>query len=256
MGFSISNERKTNIIIGILIFQILILLFLLLGTLFIATFVLINPSLFLEKFSLFIDNASDIYDPAIWLFPFMFYISYALTIIVILIVNIFVLLAKKNNSISEKIRKKKFVSRIIKRIEWQDNISGWRKSVRLVLLFLMSFLTAVILILGFVEIGLFFSPMNTFYFTFFLSLLLSWLAIGIKQENIKTCYWLIIGLSINLILHISAVIIADDLQLLPLSLSYQILVLFVLIIRLIKSTRRDSGKGETTHLHNNKNVQD
>lgn len=242
MNFSIFEKRKTEIFVGALIFQILIFLFFLSGTLFIAAFALINPSLFIEKFSFFIDSPEDIYDPAIRLFPFMFYISYALTIIVILIVNLFVLLVKGNNTISETIRKKKFVSRIIERMEWQDNISGWRKSFRLVLLFLMSFLTIIILALGFVEIGLLFSPMNTFYFTLFLSLLLVWLALGIKIENIKTCYLFISGLSINLILHISAVVIAEDEQLLPFSLSYQIFALFVLIIRLIKSNHRNAPR--------------
>lgn len=244
MNFSISKERKANIIIGVLVFQVLIFLFLLIGTLFIATLVLIDPSLFLEKFSLFIDNASDIYDPAIWLFPFMFYISYTLTIISILITNIFVLLVKKHTTISETIRKKKFVSRIIERIAWQDNISGWRKSIRLVLVFLMSFLTVIILALGFVEIGLLFSPMNAFYLTIYLSLLLGWLVLGIKEENIKTCYLFIIGLSINLILHISAVIIAGDELLLPFSLSHQIIVLSILIAKLIKSNIVINGKGE------------
>jgi hypothetical protein len=172
----------------------------------------------------------------------MFYISYALTIIVILIINIFVLLNKKGNTISEKIRKRKFVSRIFERIEWQDNISGWKKSIRLALLLSMSFLTIIILALGFVEIGLLFSPMNTFYFTLFLSLLLVWFALGIKKENIKTCYLFISVLSINLILHISAVVIAEDEQLLPFSLSYQIFALFVLIIRLIKSNHRNAPR--------------
>ena len=255
MNFSVSKERKASISIGALIFQILFFLFLLFGTLFIAAFVLINPSLFLEKFSFFIDNTSDIYDPAIRLFPFMFYISYALTIIVILVVNIFVLLDKKNSTISEKVRKKKFVSRIVKRIEWQDNITGWRKSIRLALLFSMSILTIIILAMGFVEIGLLFSPMNTFYFTFYLSLLLVWLALGIKEENIKTCYVYIIGLSINLILHVSAVIIAGDEQLLPFSLSYQIIALCVLIVKLIRSNIRINGKGEIT-LRSRKKIQE
>ena len=253
MNFSFFKKRITSIFVGILIFQILIFLFLLFGTLFIAAFVLINPSLFLEKFSFFIDNfsffidnTSDIYDPAIRLFPFMFYISYALTIVVILVVNIFVLLAKKNSKMSEKIRKKKIVGRIIERMKWQDNITGWRKSIRLVLLFSMSTLTVIILAMGFVEIGLLFSPMNTFYFTFYLSLLLVWLALGIKEENIKTCYVFIIGLSINLILHVSAVIIAGDKQLLPISLSYQIIALCILIVKLIRSNIRINGKGEIT----------
>ncbi len=175
----------------------------------------------------------------------MFYLSYALTIIAILIGNIFVLLAKKNTVTSETIRNRKFVGRIIQRIEWQDNISGWRKSIRLVLLFAMIFLTTIILALGFVEIGMLFSPMNTFYFTLFLSLLLIWLALGIKQENLKTCYLFIIALSINLILHISAVLIAGDGPLLPFSLSYQIFALCVLIVKLIKSSHRTNGKGET-----------
>jgi len=246
MNFSISKERKESISVGALIFQILFFLFLLFGTLFVAAFVLINPSLFLEKFSLFIDDPSTIYDPAIWLFPFMFYISYALTIISILIINIFVLFVKKNNTMSETIRKKKFVGRIIERIEWQDKISGWRKSIRLVLLFAMSFLTIIILALGFVEIGLLFSPMNTFYFTLYLSLLIVWLALGLKEENIKNCYLFIICLSINLMLHVSAVIIAGDELLLPLSLSYQIFALCVLIVRLIKSNLRKNGKREMT----------
>ena len=246
MDFSFIKKRKTSIFVGTLIFQTLIFLFLLFGTLFIAAFVLINPNLFLDKFSYLLENSSDIYDPAIWLFPFMFYLSYALTIIAILIVNIFVLLVKKDTAISEKIRQKKFVSRMVDRIEWQDNISGWRKSVRLVLLLVMSFLTIVILALGFVNIGMYFSPMNTFYFTLFLSLLLTWLVLGIKQENIKTCYLFIIGLTINLILHISAVIIAGDEQLLPFSLSYQILALCVLIVKLIGSNIRNKGKGEIT----------
>ena len=242
MNFSIFKKRKTEIFVGALIFQILIFLFLLSGTLFIAAFALINPSLFIEKFSFFIDSPADIYDPAIRLFPFMFYISYVLTIIVILIVNIFVLLDKKDNAISEKIRKRKFVNLIIERIEWQDNISGWKKSIRLVLLLSMSFLTIIILALGFVEIGLLFSPMNTFYFTLFLNLLLVWFALGIKKENIKTCYLFISGLSINLILHISAVVIAEDEQLFPFSLSYQIFALFVLIIRLIKANHRNAPR--------------
>lgn len=255
MNFSAFKKRKTSIFVGVLIFQILFFLFLLFGTLFIATFVLINPSLFLEKFSFFIDNSSDIYDPAIWLFPFMFYISYALTIIVILVVNIFVLLAKKNSTMSEKIRKRKFVNRIVERMEWQDNITGWRKSIRLVLLFSMSIFTVIILAMGFVEIGLLFSPMNTFYFTFYLSLLLVWLVLGIKEENIKTCYVFIIGLSINLILHVSAVIIAGDEQLLPISLSYQIIALCVLIVKLIRSNIRINGEGEIT-LRSRKKIQE
>lgn len=239
MNFSFFKKRKTSIFVGTLIFQILIFLFLAFGTIFIAAFVLINPNLFLEQFSSFFENSSDISDPAIWLFPLMFYLSYTLTIITILIVNIFVLLAKKDTAISEKIRKRKFVSQIVKRIEWQDNISGWRKSIRLGLIFVMSFLTIIILALGFVDIGMYFSPMNTFYFTLFLSLLLIWLTLGIKQENIKTCYWFIVGLSINLILHISAVMMAGDEPLLPFSLSYQIITLCVLIAKLIKSGHRN-----------------
>ncbi|GAH19472.1 unnamed protein product, partial [marine sediment metagenome] len=131
------------------------------------------------------EDPQDIELPAIWLFPYMVYISYGFSIIFILTSIYLVIKKKKNSEFREKIRTRNIFVKTAEKIEWIETLSTIRKWARIVLSICITGISLIFLSVALVVPALMFSPLHSFYFTMLLSLLLVWVALGLKEDGRK-----------------------------------------------------------------------
>ena len=172
-------------------------------------------------------------DPPIYHFPFMVYIEYGLAKILLLFLISGVLLKKKGMTFKAKFGKSKVITSLINKIEWEDKPSVWRRVLRRISIILFLFATLGFGLLLFVIPVYWFSPMNLLYLPFVFCMILLWTCMGVKKENISIVLDSFLLLVVLMWLDIVAIIIAQDQRALPMAISYQIVTLFLIALRLI-----------------------
>ena len=172
-------------------------------------------------------------DPPIYHFPFMVYIEYGLAKILLLFLISGVLLKQKGTTFKTRIGRSKVITSLIDKIEWEDKPSLWRRILRRISIIAFLFATLGFGLLIFVIPEYWVSPMNLLYLPFVFSMSLLWTCMGVKKENISIVLYSFLLLSLLMCLDIAAIIIAQDQLVLPLAISYQIVTLFLIALRLI-----------------------
>jgi hypothetical protein len=172
-------------------------------------------------------------DPPIYHFPFMVYLEYGLAKILLMFLISGVLLKKKGTTFKVKFGRSKVITSLIDKIEWEDKPSLWRRVLRRVSIIAFFFATLGFGLLLFVIPEYWFSPMNLLYLPFVFSMILLWMCMGVKKENISIVLDSFLLLLVLMWLDILAIIIAQDQLVLPFAISYQIVTLFLIALRLI-----------------------
>jgi len=172
-------------------------------------------------------------DPPIYHFPFMVYLEYGIAKILLMFLISGVLLKKKGTTFKAKFGKGKVITSLIDKIEWEDKPSLWRRVLRRVSIIAFLFATLGFGLLLFVIPEYWFSPMNLLYLPFVFSMILLWMCMGVKKENISIVLDSFLLLVVLMWLDILAIIIAQDQLVLPLAISYQVVTLFLIALRLI-----------------------
>ena len=172
-------------------------------------------------------------DPPIYHFPFMVYIEYGLAKILLLFLISGVLLKKKGMTFKAKIGRNKIINSLIDKIEWEDKPPIWRRVLRGISIIAFLFATLGFGLLFFVIPVYWFSPMNLLYLPFVFCMILLYTCMGVKKENISIVLDSFLLLMVLMWLDILAIIIAQDQLVLPLAISYQIITLFLIALRLI-----------------------
>lgn len=172
-------------------------------------------------------------DPPIYHFPFMVYLEYGLAKILLMFLISGVLLKKKGTTFKVKFGRSKVITSLIDKIEWEDKPSLWRRVLRRVSIIAFFFATLGFGLLLFVIPEYWFSPMNLLYLPFVFSMILLWTCMGVKKENISIVLDSFLLLLVLMWLDILAIIIAQDQLVLPFAITYQIVTLFLIALRLI-----------------------
>ncbi|MHA1194348.1 MAG: hypothetical protein ACTSP9_19035 [Promethearchaeota archaeon] len=172
-------------------------------------------------------------DPPIYHFPFMVYIEYGLAKILLLFLISGVLLKKKGMTFKAKIGRNKIITSLIDKIEWEDKPSLWRRVLMSISIIAFLFATLGFGLLFLVIPVYWFSPMNLLYLPFVFCMILLWTCMGVKKENIRIVLYSFLLLGLLMCLDIAALIIAQDQLVLPLAISYQVVTLFLIALRLI-----------------------
>lgn len=120
--------------------------------------------------------------------------------------------------------------KIAEKIEWNKQLHPIRKWIRIVISSLIILTSLLYLSLSIAVPEFTFSPMILFYFTFLLSFLLIWVALGLKEENIKVCFWLFILFVINIGLHVGAACVDLNVKFLIVSLPHQLIAMIVIVL--------------------------
>jgi hypothetical protein len=172
-------------------------------------------------------------DPPIYHFPFMVYLEYGLAKILLLFLISGVLLKKKGTTFKAKFGKSKVITFLIDKIEWEDKPSIWRRVLRRLSIIAFLFATLGYGLLLFFAPLYWFSPMNLLYLPFVFSMILLWTCMGVKKENISIVLDSFLLLVVFMWLDILAIIIAQDQLVLPLAITYQVVTLFLIALRLV-----------------------
>ncbi len=172
-------------------------------------------------------------DPPIYHFPFMVYLEYGIAKILLMFLISGVLLKKKGTTFKVKFGRSKVITSLIDKIEWEDKPSLWRRVLRRVSIIAFFFATLGFGLLLFVIPVYWFSPMNLIYLPFVFSMSLLWTCMGVKKENISIVLYSFLLLVVLMWLDILAIIIAQDQLVLPFAITYQIVTLFLIALRLI-----------------------
>jgi hypothetical protein len=172
-------------------------------------------------------------DPPIYHFPFMVYLEYGLAKILLLFLISGVLLKKKGMAFKAKIGRSRIITSLINKIEWEDKTPLWRRILRRISIIAFLFATFGYGLMVFAALWNWFSPMNLLYLPFVFSMLLLWTCMGIKKENISMVLYSFLLLGILMLLDILAIIIAQDQLVLPLAITYQVVTLCLIVLRLI-----------------------
>ncbi|MHA1104876.1 MAG: hypothetical protein ACTSPN_04045 [Promethearchaeota archaeon] len=172
-------------------------------------------------------------DPPIYHYPFMIYLEYGLCKIFLLFLISGVLLKQNGTTFKAKIGRSKFITSLIDKIEWEDKPAIWRKHMRRISIIAFLFATLGFGLLFFVIPVYWFSPMNALYLPFVFCMLLLWMCMGVPKQNISIVLFSFFLLGILMGLEILAIVIAQDQLVLPLVISYQVVTLFLIALRLI-----------------------
>jgi len=172
-------------------------------------------------------------DPPIYHFPFMVYLEYGLAKILLLFLISGVLLKKKGMTFKAKIGRSRFIISLIDKIEWEEKPPIWRRVLRRISVIAFLFATLGYGLMIFAAPWNWFSPMNLLYLPFVFSTILLWMCMGVKKENIRIVLDSFLLLLVLMWLDILAIIIAQDQLVLPLAITYQIVTLFLIALRLI-----------------------
>ena len=172
-------------------------------------------------------------DPPIYHFPFMVYLEYGLAKILLMFLISGVLLKKKGTAFKVKFGRSKVITSLIDKIEWEDKPSIWRRVLRRLSIIAFLFATLGYGLLLFFAPLYWFSPMILLYLPFVFSMILLWTCMGVKKENISIVLDSFLLLVVFMWLDILAIIIAQDQLVLPLAITYQVVTLFLIALRLI-----------------------
>ena len=172
-------------------------------------------------------------DPPIYHFPFMVYLEYGLAKILLMFLISGVLLKKKGTTFKAKIGRSIIISSLIDKIEWEDKPPSWRRVIRRLSIIAFLFATLGFGLLLFIAPLYWFSPMVMLYLPFVFCMLLLWMCMGVKKENIGIVFDSFLLLMLLMWLEILAIYIAQDQLVLPLAISYQLVTLFLIALRLI-----------------------
>ena len=172
-------------------------------------------------------------DPPIYHFTFMVYLEYGLAKILLLFLISGVLLKKKGTTFKAKIGRSRVIASLIDKIEWEDKPPIWRRVLRRISIIAFFFTTVGYGLMIFAAPWNWFSPMNLLYLPFVFSMILLWTCMGVKKENISIVLDSFLLLGLLMWLDILAIIIAQDQLVLPLSITYQVVTLFLIALRLI-----------------------
>ena len=172
-------------------------------------------------------------DPPIYHFPFMVYIEYGLAKILLLFLISGALLKKKGTTFKAKLGKSKVITSLIDKIEWEDKPPVWRRVLRRLSIIAFLFATLGFGLLIFIAPLYWFSPMIMLYLPFVFSMILLWMCMGVKKENISIVLDSFLLLVVLMWLDIVAIIIAQNQRVLPLAITYQVVTLFLIALRLI-----------------------
>jgi len=172
-------------------------------------------------------------DPPIYHFPFMVYLEYGIAKILLMFLISGVLLKKKGTAFKVKFGRSKVITSLIDKIEWEDKPSIWRRVLRRLSIIAFLFATLGYGLLLFFAPLYWFSPMILLYLPFVFSMILLWTCMGVKKENISIVLDSFLLLVVFMWLDILAIIIAQDQLVLPLAITYQVVTLFLIALRLI-----------------------
>jgi hypothetical protein len=172
-------------------------------------------------------------DPPIYHFPFMVYLPISLTFNFLLFVVAGILLRKNEGLFKEKSDNWGILTTLFHKIEWEENLTGWRKMLKW-----LSMIALIIGIGGFFFIGIFaptymFSPLNMLFLPLVFGVLSIWISTGVKKENISVAIILLVLIGGFIGLSAGALIIGQDILVIPFAISYQIIAFALVAIRLI-----------------------
>ena len=172
-------------------------------------------------------------DPPIYHFPFMVYLEYGIAKILLMFLISGVLLKKKGTTFKVKFGRSKVITSLIDKIEWEDKPSLWRRVLRRISIIAYLFATLGFGLLLFIAPLYWFSPIILLYLPFVFCMILLWMCMGVKKENISIVLDSFLLLLVLMWLDILAIIIAQDQLVLPFAITYQIVTLFLIALRLI-----------------------
>jgi len=172
-------------------------------------------------------------NPPIYHFPFMVYLEYGLAKILLLFLISGVLLKQKGKTFKAKIGRSRVIKSLIDKIEWENKPPVWRRVLRRISIIAYLFATLGFGLLLFIAPLYWFSPMILLYLPFVFCMILLWMCMGVKKENISIILDSFLLLMVLMWLDIIAIIIAQDQLVLPLAITYQIVTLFLIALRLI-----------------------
>lgn len=172
-------------------------------------------------------------NPPIYHFPFMVYLEYGLAKILLMFLISGVLLKKKGTTFKAKIGRSKIITSLIDKIEWEDKPPSWRRVLRHLSIIAFLFATLGFGLLIFIAPLYWFSPMIMLYLPFVFCMILLWMCMGVKKENISIVLDSFLLLMVLMWLEILAIYIAQDQLVLSLAISYQLVTLFLIALRLI-----------------------
>jgi len=166
-------------------------------------------------------------DPAMVIFPIMAYIPHTVSIIALL--EIIKQLDKRNLSGDATIES--FYSLF----QTEPTSSTLVQSIRWMSIGIVTIVTAISWIFGILSIpfgdSLILSPMNMITLSLILSFLIVWFIYSIRIENNPAAGYLILLAVFNITINTAAIIVVGDILALPLTLSYQILALILILSR-------------------------
>jgi hypothetical protein len=144
-----------------------------------------------------------------------------------------IILRKNEGSFKRKSDNWGILTILLQKIQWEENLTGWRKILKL-----LSAIVLTIAIAGFFVIGIVYpidlvSPLNMLFLPLVFGMLALWISIGVKKENIGIAVVLLFLICIFMGVIITAFIIGQDIRIIPFAISYQIVAIILVIIRLI-----------------------
>ncbi|MCJ7649580.1 MAG: hypothetical protein MUP85_13270, partial [Candidatus Lokiarchaeota archaeon] len=148
-------------------------------------------------------------DPPIYHFPFMVYLEYGLAKILLMFLISGVLLKKKGTTFKVKFGRSKVITSLIDKIEWEDKPSLWRRVLRRISIIAYLFATLGFGLLLFIAPLYWFSPIILLYLPFVFCMILLWMCMGVKKENISIVLDSFLLLLVLMWLDILAIIIAQ-----------------------------------------------
>jgi len=172
-------------------------------------------------------------DPPIYHYPYMVYLPYSLSINFLLFIIAGINLRQNEGKFKNVSDNWNFMLMMYEKIQWKNSFSLWERVIRNLCAILLFGAFIAFFLIGFVAPPYFFSPMNMFFLPFVFCLLSVWISYGLKRENNNVALWLFILLLLFIVLFISALIIAQDMMIMFITISYQIIALILLLIRII-----------------------
>jgi peptidoglycan/LPS O-acetylase OafA/YrhL len=172
-------------------------------------------------------------DPPIYHFPFMVYLPISVSFNFLSLLIACNLLRKNEGNFKQKSDNWGIFTKLLQKIEWEQNLTGWRKIFqRLSLIALISAIGGFFLI-GIAAPSYLFSPLNMLLLPFIFGMLAIWISAGVRKVNILVAVVLLILIACFILLTVGALLLAQDIRIIMFAVSYQILAFILVAIRVI-----------------------
>ena len=172
-------------------------------------------------------------DPPIYHFPFMAYLPISLSINFLLFLIGCNLLRKNEGNFKQKSDNWGFFTTLLKKIEWEENLTGWRKIFQMLSMIALLIAIGSFFLIGIAAPSYLFSPLNMLFLPFIFGMLAIWISAGIRKENILVTAIVLILIACFILLTVGALLIAQDIRIIMFTVSYQILAFIFVAIRVI-----------------------